>query len=466
MANATFDVIVIGAGPGGYVAAIRAAQLGMTVACVERDNLGGICLNWGCIPTKALIRSAEVFSLFQHSKNFGLSVENAAFDFKEIVSRSRKISERLTKGVGFLFKKNGVTHISGTARLTADKRVDVLDPAGTVTQTLSAKHIVIATGARPRTIPGVDFDGSRIITSKEAMLLDRVPESMVIIGAGAIGVEFAYIYSTFGCKVTLIEMLPTILPIEDSEITEVVARAFKRMKIEMLTNTRVEQVTKTGDGVAITTAADGQSKEIRAEMTLVAIGVRSNVETIGLEQAGISLEKGYIKVDEFYRTNIEGIYAIGDVIGPPWLAHVASAEAITAIEALAGHDVDPIDYHNIPGCTYCQPQVASVGLTEAAARGKGIDLKIGRYPFLANGKALALGENQGMVKLIFDSKNNTLLGAHIVGAEATELLAELVTARSLKATGRDLFKTIHAHPTLSEGIMEAAAAAYSEAIHV
>ena len=467
MSEKEFDLIVIGAGPGGYVAAIRAAQLGLHVACVERENLGGICLNWGCIPTKALIRSAEVYQLFQHGKNFGLSTEGIAFDFSEIVKRSRKISERLTKGVGFLFKKHNVTHISGHAQLTTQKTVEVRSASGGETQTLKALNIIIATGARPRPLPGIAFDGKRIITSKEAMLLDRVPESMAIIGAGAIGVEFAYIYNSFGCNVTLIEMLPGILPIEDAEITAVVDRAFKRSRISVLAGTKVEKVNANGSGVTVTVATgDGSEKAIQTDKALVAIGVQGNIEDIGLEAVGIAIERGYIKVDEFYRTNIDGIYAIGDVIGPPWLAHVASAEGIAAVEKIAGLEVQPIDYDNVPGCTYCQPQVASVGLTEEKANERGYEIKIGRYPFLANGKALALGENQGLAKLIFDAKNGALLGAHIVGSEATELLAELVTARRLKATAHQLIKTMHAHPTLSEAIMEAAAAAYDEAIHI
>jgi len=466
MGEQSYDLIVIGAGPGGYVAAIRAAQLGMSVACIERDRLGGVCLNWGCIPTKALIRSAEVYHLYQNGKSFGLAAEAVTVDWPAIVARSRSVSERLTKGVAALFKKHNIAHLSGQARLTAQRQVEVLDAAGNRLQLLSAKHILIATGARPREIPGIRFDGQRIITSKEAMLVAAIPESMVIIGAGAIGIEFAYIYSTFGCKVTLIEMLPTLLPIEDTEITAVVARAFRRLKVDVMTETRVQEVALVNDGVGVTvTGKDGARKTIEARKALVAIGVQGNIENIGLEAAGVVVDRGYVKVDEFYRTSAPGIGAIGDVIGPPWLAHVASAEGIVAVEKLAGLDVKPIDYSNIPGCTYCQPQVASVGLTEDAAKKQGLEYKVGRYQFVANGKALALGENQGMVKLLFDARTEELLGAHIVGPEATELLGELVTARSLKATAQDLIKTIHAHPTLTEGIMEAAAAACGAAIH-
>lgn len=467
MPEENFDLIVLGAGPGGYVASIRAAQLGLKVGCIEHEHLGGICLNWGCIPTKALIRSAEVYHLLKNGKNFGLSAENITFDFSQVVKRSRAISERLVKGVGFLFKKHAVTHINGHARLAVNKKVEVLDGAGSVIQVLNAKNMIIATGARPRELPGVAFDGEHIITSKEAMLLQEVPESMIIIGAGAIGVEFAYIYNAFGCKITLIEMLPNILPIEDTEITAVLTRAFKRSKIDMMTGTKVERIERTHNGVSVSVVADdGTQKDIHAEMALVAIGVQGNIENIGLEQVGVAVERGCIKVDEFYKTNIDGIYAIGDVIGPPWLAHVASAEGIAAVEKMTGMDVQPLNYDNAPGCTYCQPQVASVGLTEEAAQKKGYEIKIGRYPFLINGKALALGENQGLVKLIFDAKHGELLGAHIVGPEATELLAELVTARTLETTAHELIKTIHAHPTLTEGIMEAAAEAYDEAIHI
>ena len=466
MAEQDFDLIVIGSGPGGYVAAVRASQLGKKVAVVERDRLGGICLNWGCIPTKALLKSAEMYSNLKRANSFGITTENISLDFPEIIKRSRQIADRMAKGVQFLFKQNNVISFSGTGRFIDKNKVAVLDNSNNKMNELTAKNVIIATGARSRSIPGVEIDGEKVISSKEAMSLERLPESMIVIGAGAIGVEFAYFYHTLGCEVTIVEMLPTLLPIEDSEITDVLLRSFKKAKMKIHVDTLVKKVEKDNDCVRVIIESNGETTELEAEIALMAIGVQGNFEGIGLEDAGVEIEKGDIKVDEYFQTNVKNIYAIGDVIGPPWLAHVASAEGITAAEKIAGMDVQPINYNNIPGCTYCHPQVASIGLTEAKAAEQGFELKIGKFPFVASGKSLALGERDGLVKLIFDAKTDALLGAHIIHAEATELIGELAVVKSTGVTAHELIKTIHAHPTLSEAIMEAAAAAYGEAIHV
>lgn len=467
--NTSFDVVIIGGGPGGYVAAIRASQLGLKVGLVERDKLGGICLNWGCIPTKALLRNAELYNLISHADEFGINVKDVSFDFEKVVQRSRKISDRISKGVEYLFKKNKIEHISGYGKIPAKGKVDVYKKADDEKpeKTISAKHIIIATGARPRSLPDVEFDGEKVISYFEAMVPKKVPKSMIVIGAGAIGVEFAYFYNTFGTKVTIIEMLPSILPIEDKEITKVVAEKFKKSGIEIHTGTKVEKVDTSGKQVKVSVSdKDGGKKDIAADIALVAIGVQGNIENIGLEKLGVKTEKAHIKVDEYYRTNVEGVYAIGDVIGAPWLAHVASHEGIVCVEAIAGVETYPINYENIPGCTYCQPQVASIGLTEEKAKEQGHEIKIGRYPFRVHGKAIAAGETDGLVKLIFDAKYGELLGAHIVGNEATEIIAELGMAKTLEATKEEIIRTVHAHPTFAEAIMEAAGDAYGEAIHV
>jgi len=465
MGVAKFDLTVIGSGPGGYVAAVRAAQLGKNVAVVEREEVGGVCLNWGCIPTKALLKSAEIYSKLINAKDFGLFAEHVAVDFPGIIKRSRQIADRMAKGVQFLFKKNNVTLFQGNGRLIDASTVVVYNSSGEKTEEINAGDIILATGARPRSIPGVAIDRKKIITSREAMSLEKVPESMIVIGAGAIGVEFAHFYHTFGCKVTLVEMLPTVLPIEDSEITVVLSRAFRRAKIAVHTGSVVKKVTATENSVKIGIEKDGITTELEAELALMAIGVQGNVENLGLEELGVAIEKSFIKVDEHYQTSVNHVYAIGDVIGPPLLAHVASAEAVNLVERLAGIPVPPINYSAIPGCTYCHPQIASIGLTEEKARQNGYDLKIGRFPFIANGKSLALGERDGMVKLIFDAKSDTLLGAHLVHAEATELIGELAVAISNNLKAHEIIKTIHAHPTLSEAVMEAAATAYGEAVH-
>lgn len=467
--NTGFDVVVVGGGPGGYVAAIRASQLGLKVGVIERDKLGGICLNWGCIPTKALLRNAELYNLMKHADEFGITVKDISFDFEKVIQRSRKISERISKGVEYLFKKNKIEHISGFGKIPRKGKVDVYKKAddSKPEKTISAKHIIVATGARPRSIPDVKIDGTKVISYFEAMAPKELPKSMVIIGAGAIGVEFAYFYNAFGTKVTLIEMMPTILPIEDKEVTKVVAEKFKKSGMDMHTETKVDKIDTSGKQVKVRMSdKDGKKKDLTADVALMAIGVQGNIENIGLEELGVKTEKGYIKVDEYYHTNVEGVYAIGDVAGPPWLAHVASHEGIVCVEKIAGVDTHPINYDNIPGCTYCQPQVASIGFTEEKAKEKGYDIKVGRYPFRVHGKAIAAGETDGFVKLVFDGKYGELLGAHIVGSEATELIAELGMAKTLEATKEEIVRTVHAHPTFAEAIMEAAGDAYGEAVHL
>jgi len=459
------DVLVIGGGPGGYTAAIRAAQLKLRVAVVERERLGGICLNWGCIPTKALLRNAEVLAGFRKAEEWGISYDNLRFDFTKMIRRSRGVADRVAKGVEYLMKKNSIEVIAGTARLLDARTVQVL-AAGKPAETISARHIILATGARARTLPGVAIDRQRVITSTEAMNLPAQPDSMIIIGAGAIGIEFASFYATIGTKVTVVEMMPGILPIEDRELTKLLETSLKKQGIEILTHTKVDAVTPGANEVRVTVSGPEGGKELKAERALMAIGVQGNVENLGLEALGVKVEKNHVVVDEYYRTNVPGIYAVGDVAGPPWLAHVAAAEGICCVEALTGHAAEPVDYQAIPGCTYCRPQIASVGLTEDRAIAEGHELKIGRFPFRPLGKAVAIGESEGMVKLIFDAKYGELLGAHILGAEATEMIAELVVAKRLGTTGKDLFRAVHAHPTLSEAVMEAAAAAYGEAINL
>jgi dihydrolipoamide dehydrogenase len=465
MADHEFDVLVIGGGPGGYTTAIRASQLGMRTGIVERDKLGGVCLNWGCIPTKALLKNAEILQLFRKSEEWGISYDNLRFDFSKMVKRSRGVADRVSKGVEYLMKKNKIEVFAGFARLTGKGVVEVR-AEGKENRKVRATHIILATGARPRTLPGVAIDRKRVISSTEAMILPEQPGSMIIIGAGAIGIEFAYFYNALGTKTTVVEMMPGILPIEDRELTRLLEGSLRKQGIEILVDTKVESVKPRSNDVVVTvTSADGR-KDLAADVALMAIGVRGNVENLGLEEAGVTVERSAIKVDSDYRTTAAGIYAIGDVIGPPWLAHVASAEGIHCIEAIAGKKPAPLDYTSIPGCTYCQPQLASIGLTEEKAKAAGHELKIGRFPFRPLGKAAATGETEGMVKLIFDAAYGELLGAHILGAEATEQIAELLIAKKLEATGKSIFQAVHAHPTLSEAIMEAAAAAYGEAINI
>ena len=463
-----YDIAVLGGGPGGYVAAIRAAQLGFNTVVIDKDNLGGICLNWGCIPTKSLLKNAEIYDLMKnHAKDFGLTVEGLSFDFSKIIKRSRDVSAKMTRGVEFLIKKNKVDRIRGFGKVISKNQIDIFDPDGKQTDSLNSDRIIIATGARPKMIDSIPVDRENIITSTEAMNLKNQPKDMIIIGAGAIGVEFAYFYNVLGTKVTLVEMMDDILPIEDREISDALNKNFKKRGIDIFTKTKVLKAEVKGKKVSVSIEQDGRQNELKAEIVLNAIGVTENIQGFGLEELGIELVKNHIKVDKLtFQTNVENIFAIGDVIGPPWLAHVASAEGIHCVETIKGLNPPPINYESIPGCTYCQPQVASIGLTERKAEEKGYELKIGKFPFSASGKSAAIGEKEGFVKLIFDAKYGELLGAHIIGSEATELIAELSLAKSLEADPQSIIKTIHAHPTLSESIMEAAANAYGESIHI
>jgi dihydrolipoamide dehydrogenase len=465
-----FDVTIIGSGPGGYTAAIRASQLGFKTAIIERDKLGGVCLNWGCIPTKALLKSAEIMNKVKHIGDYGLKVEGVGYDFPKIIARSRKVAEASEKGVAFLMKKNKITVINGTGTFNADKSISVKDKDGNEIETVKSKNTIIATGARAKTIPGIKFDEKKILSSTGAMLAQGVPAKLTIVGSGAIGMEFAYFYNAFGTEVTVIEMLPQVLPVEDKEISDVVAREFKKSGIKIFTETKTESIEVKGDKV-FTTVSGKANETFESDTVLLAIGVTGNIENLGMENIGVTLFKNAIKVDKDYKTNVDGIYAIGDVAlinekGKPWLAHVASAEALNCVEKIKGHTPGDIDYGTIPGCTYCNPQVASVGMTEEKALAAGYKLKIGKFPFSANGKSRAAGETAGLVKLIFDDEYGELLGAHIVGADATELIGELVLLKSLEGTGESLIKTIHAHPTLSESILEAAGVAYGEAINI
>jgi len=463
-----YDIAILGGGPGGYVAAIRSAQLGFKTVVIDKDNLGGICLNWGCIPTKSLLKNVEIYEQVKnHSKDFGINVNGLDFDFTRIIKRSREISDRITKNVEILIKKNKIDRIRGYGKLVSKNQIKIFDNEEKVIDNINTDKIIIATGARPRMIPAIPVDKKQIITSTEAMLLEKLPKELIVVGAGAIGIEFAYFYSALGTKVTVIEMLDNILPIEDEEISKTLEKNFKKRGIEIFTKSVVEKAEVKGKKVNVIVNVSGSKKEISADIVLNAIGVTGNVEGFGLEELGITVEKNTIVVNkETYETNVPGIFAIGDVIGPPWLAHVASAEGIHCIEKIKGINNPPIQYDNIPGCTYCQPQVASVGLTEKAARELGYEIKVGKFPFMASGKAFAIGEREGFVKLIFDAKYGEILGGHIIGSEATEMIAEVALARSLEATGESLIKTVHAHPTLSESVMEAAANAYGEAIHI
>lgn len=463
-----YDLAILGGGPGGYVAAIRAGQLGFKTVVIDKDNLGGICLNWGCIPTKSLLKNAEIYdNLSNHSSDFGISFKELSIDFSKVIKRSRDISERISKNVEMLIKKNKVDRVRGFGKLSSNRTIDILDEKGIKVDTIEADNIIVATGARPRMVPSIPVDRKDIITSSEAMTLPELPSSLIVVGAGAIGIEFAYFYSVLGTKVTIIEMLDRILPVEDREVSDALAKSFKKRGIDIHTGAVVESATPGKNGVTVVITKDGKTIELKAEKVLSAIGVTGNVEGIGLEELGVEVFKNHIKVDKTtYATNVPGVYAIGDVIGAPWLAHVASAEGIHCVETLKGLHTTPVDYGNIPGCTYCQPQVASIGLTEEKAKEMGYSLKIGKFPFMASGKAFAIGERDGFVKLIFDEKYGELLGAHIIGSEATEMIAELGIARALEGTYETIIKTVHAHPTLSESVMEAAAMANGEAIHI
>ena len=463
--STSFDIIVVGGGPGGYVAAIRAAQLGMKAAVVEREHLGGICLNWGCIPTKALLRSAEVYHLMKHAEEFGLSAQNVAYDAKKIVERSRKVAARLSNGVKFLLNKNKVRVFDGHGKLAGAGKLAVTKDGKGVAE-LAAKHIVLATGARARALPGLEPDGKLVWTYKEAMVPPALPKSLLVIGSGAIGIEFASFYRTLGAEVTVVEVLPRILPVEDEEISAFAQKAFEKQGMKIHTSASVTALKKGAGSVAATIEAGGKTSEATFERVILAIGIAGNVENIGLEGTKVKVEKTHVVVNEWLETGEPGVYAIGDLVGPPWLAHKASHEGVICVERIAGlNDVHPLDVTNVPGCTYCMPQVASVGLTETAAKAKGHQVKVGHFPFVGNGKAIALGETEGMVKTVFDAKTGELLGAHMIGAEVTELIQGYGIAKTLESTEAELIRAVFPHPTLSEMMHEAVLDAYGRAIH-
>lgn len=464
-----FDLIVIGSGPGGYVAAIRASQLGMNVAVIERESLGGICLNWGCIPTKALLKSAQVFNYLNHADEYGITIDGSAkADFEGMIKRSRNVADTMSKGVQFLMKKNKINVIMGNATLGRGKKIIVTDQEGKKKE-YTAEHIIIATGARARALPNLPIDGKKIIEYRKAMTMEKMPKSMVVVGAGAIGVEFAYFYNSIGCKIQIVEFLEQgLLPREDKDVSKELTKIFKKSGIDVLANTSVEKVDTSGESckVFVKSRKDGKEDVLECDVVLSSAGIAPNTENLGLELLGVETDRGFIKVDDYYRTNVPGIYAIGDVIPTAALAHVASAEGITCVEKIAGHHPEKIDYHNIPSCTYCMPEVASAGYTEDAAKEAGYDIKVGKFPFSASGKATAAGSKEGFVKVIYDAKYGELLGAHMIGYNVTEMIAEIVAARKLETTGHEILKAIHPHPTMSEAIMEATAAAYGEVIHL
>lgn len=463
----TYDVMVIGSGPGGYVAAIRAAQLGFKTAVVEKSELGGICLNWGCIPTKALLKTAKVFNYAKHLNDYGVSLceTTPQINFPETIKRSRGVAEGMSKGVQFLLKKNKVDVINGFGRVMPGKKVEVLDADGNTT-IYDAKHTILATGARSKELPFMKQDGKKIIGYREAMTLEKQPETMVVVGSGAIGSEFAYFYQSIGTKVTIVEYLPNIVPFEDEEVSKNLARSFKKMGMKVMTGASVKEVDASGEKCAVKVETKKGEQILEADVVLSAVGVQTNLEGIGLEETGIAFENGKIKVDEYYKTNIDGVYAIGDIVHGPALAHVASAEGICCVEKIAGMDVETIDYGNIPSCTYTNPEVASVGITEKQAKEQGLEIKVGKFPFSASGKAAASGHKDGFVKVIFDAKYGEWLGAHMIGENVTEMIAEVVVARKLETTGHEIIKSVHPHPTRSEAIMEAVAQAYDECIHL
>ncbi len=460
-----YDVIVIGSGPGGYVAAIRASQLGLKTAIIEKENLGGICLNWGCIPTKALLKSAQVFEYLNHSAEYGITADNIKADFGNVIKRSRDVADGMSKGVQFLMKKNKIDVIVGAAKVKPGKKVEVTDKDGK-TSVVEGKHIIIAVGARSRQLPNLPQDGKKIIGYREALVLPKQPKSMVVVGSGAIGVEFAYFYATLGTKVTVVEFLPNIVPVEDEDISKQLEKSFKKIGIDVMTEANVESVDTKGDISKVKVKTKTGEVILEAEIVLSAVGIQANIEGLGLEETGIASDKGKILTNKYSETNIPGYYAIGDCTGGQALAHVASAEGILCVEKIAGHHPEPIDYNNVPGCTYCQPEIASVGYTEKKAKEAGYEIKVGKFPFTASGKAKAAGHSDGFVKVIFDAKYGEFLGAHMIGANVTEMIAEIVVARKLETTGMDIVKSIHPHPTMSEAIMEAAAAAYGEVIHL
>lgn len=462
----SYDIIVVGSGPGGYVTAIRAAQLGMKTAVVEKESLGGVCLNWGCIPTKALLKSANVFEYINHASDYGISVKDSKVDFDGMIKRSRGVAEGMSKGIQFLMKKNKIDVLSGTGKVMPGKKVAVTDDKGKTTEYSAGKGIIIATGARSRQLPNLPQDGKKVIGYREAMTLDKQPKKMVVVGSGAIGVEFAYFYNAIGTDVTIVEYMPNIVPVEDEDVSKQLEKSLKKAGISIMTKASVEAVDTKGSGCKVTVKTEKGEEKIEADIVLSAVGIEANLEGIGLEDVGIVTDKGKILVNDFYQTNIPGYFAIGDVVPGPALAHVASAEGIICVEQIAGHHPEPLDYGNIPGCTYCSPEVASVGMTEKQAKEKGLKIKVGKFPFSASGKASAAGAKDGFVKLIFDEKYGELLGGHMIGANVTEMIAEIVAIRKLEVTGEELIKTVHPHPTMSEAVMEAAAAAYDEVIHL
>ena len=462
---AQYDVVIVGSGPGGYVTAIRASQLGLKVAVVEKENLGGVCLNWGCIPTKALLKSAQVFQYIQHAEDYGIKVAKADADFAAVIARSRGVADGMSKGVQFLMKKNKIDVIDGFGTVKPGKKVEVKAKDGKTT-IVEGKHIIIATGARARQLPNVPVDGEKVIDYRKAMVLEKQPESMVVIGSGAIGVEFAYVYASMGTKVTIVEFMPNIVPVEDEDVSKELSKQYKKLGVEVYTGSSVEKVDISGKGCVSTVKTPKGEITLQSDIVLSAAGIQANIEGIGLEETGIATDKGKILVDKYYQTNVPGYYAIGDVVPGQALAHVASAEGIICVEKIAGHHPQPLNYGNIPGCTYCTPEIASVGLTEKAAKEKGYEIKVGKFPFSASGKAKAAGAPEGFVKVIFDAKYGEWLGCHMIGANVTEMIAEAVVARNLETTGMEVLKSVHPHPTMSEAIMEATAAAYGEVIHL
>ncbi|WP_418603403.1 dihydrolipoyl dehydrogenase [Hwangdonia sp.] len=455
-----YDIIVLGSGPGGYVTAIRASQLGFKTAIVEKENLGGVCLNWGCIPTKALLKSAQVFEYLKHADDYGLSVKDYDKDFDAVVKRSRNVADGMSKGVQFLMKKNKIDVIEGYGKLKAGKKIDVDG------KEYSAENIIIATGARSRELPSLPQDGKKVIGYREAMTLKNQPKKMIVVGSGAIGVEFAYFYNSMGTDVTIVEYLPNVVPVEDEDVSKQLERSFKKSGIKIMTSSEVTKVDTSGKGVKATVKTKKGEETLEADIILSAVGIKSNIENIGLEDVGIVVDKDKILVNDFYQTNIPGYYAIGDVTPGQALAHVASAEGILCVEKLAGQHVEALDYGNIPGCTYCSPEIASVGLTEKQAKDKGLDIKVGKFPFSASGKASAAGTKDGFVKVIFDAKYGEWLGCHMIGAGVTDMIAEAVLGRKLETTGHEVLKAVHPHPTMSEAVMEAVADAYGEVIHL
>lgn len=461
-----YDIIVIGSGPGGYVTAIRASQLGFKTAIVEKENLGGICLNWGCIPTKALLKSAHVFHYLKHAEDYGLNkVENPSFEFSNVVKRSRGVAQKMSGGIQFLMKKNKIDVITGTAKMKKGKKIDVVDPEGK-TKEYSANHIIIATGARSRELPNLPQDGKKVIGYRQALTLPEQPKSMIVVGSGAIGVEFADFYNTMGTKVTIVEFMPNIVPVEDEEISKHLEKSLKKSGIEIMTNASVESVDTSGNGVKAKVKTANGEVILEADILLSAVGIQANIENIGLEEVGIQTDRGRVLVNEWYETSVPGYYAIGDIIPTQALAHVASAEGITCVEKIKGIHTEKMDYGNIPGCTYCSPEIASVGLTEKQAKEKGYDIKVGKFPLSASGKATANGNTDGFIKVIFDAKYGEWLGCHMIGEGVTDMIAEAVVARKLETTGHEILKAVHPHPTVSEAVMEAVAAAYGEVIHI